>query len=278
MIQVYQVTYNATVGNGNVPALADRRLYEAMLVNSTGVVTGVTISATGTSLIVTSGWGIIRGAAFEVQQETIAASVPSSGTQQGRLLIELNVVNNTIEFHTQVGTTLPSLVQEDINNGGSVYQMELATYSISATAISNLSTTYQTITTGAALSSLVDGINARLGVAESKLSGVETGAQVNTVTGVKGSSESSYRTGNVNLTAANVGAVPTSRTVNGKALSSNISLSASDVSAVPTTRTVNGKELSRNINITKSDVGLGKVNNNAIAMSLSGTTLTITYS
>ena len=31
------------------------------------------------------------------------------------------------------------------------------------------------------------------------------------VSGVKGNSESSYRTGNVNLTAANIGAVPTSR-------------------------------------------------------------------
>ena len=43
-----------------------------------------------------------------------------------------------------------------------------------------------------------------------KLDGVATGAQVNSVTGVKGSAESSYRTGNVNLTAANVGAAPTS--------------------------------------------------------------------
>lgn len=40
-----------------------------------------------------------------------------------------------------------------------------------------------------------------------KLDGIETGAQVNSVTGVKGNSESSYRTGNVNLTAANVGAM-----------------------------------------------------------------------
>ena len=55
----------------------------------------------------------------------------------------------------------------------------------------------------------------------------------NSVTGVKGNAESSYRTGNVNLTAANIGAVPTSRTVNSKALSSNITLSASDVSALP---------------------------------------------
>ena len=38
-----------------------------------------------------------------------------------------------------------------------------------------------------------------------------------------------------NLTAADVGAVPTTRTVNGKALSSNISLTASDVGAVSQT-------------------------------------------
>lgn len=49
--------------------------------------------------------------------------------------------------------------------------------------------------------------------------------------------------------------VPTSRTVNGKALSANISLSASDVGAVPTSRTVNGKALSANITLSAADVG-----------------------
>ena len=38
-----------------------------------------------------------------------------------------------------------------------------------------------------------------------KLNGIETGAQVNTITGVKGNSETSYRTGNVNITASNIG-------------------------------------------------------------------------
>ena len=68
--------------------------------------------------------------------------------------------------------------------------------------------------------------------------------------------------------ASDVGAVPTSRTVNGKALSRNISLTASDVGArantwtptasevgaVPTSRTVNGKALSSNITLTADDV------------------------
>ncbi|MCM1531935.1 MAG: hypothetical protein NC114_06645 [Ruminococcus flavefaciens] len=59
--------------------------------------------------------------------------------------------------------------------------------------------------------------------------------------------------------------VPTTRTINSKALSANISLTATDVGAaatshthsayVPTTRTVNGKALNANISLTASDVG-----------------------
>lgn len=40
---------------------------------------------------------------------------------------------------------------------------------------------------------------------KTKLDGIESGAQVNTITGVKGNSESLYRTGNVNITPANIG-------------------------------------------------------------------------
>ena len=39
----------------------------------------------------------------------------------------------------------------------------------------------------------------------SKLNGIENGAQKNTVTGIKGSAESNYRTGNINITPANLG-------------------------------------------------------------------------
>lgn len=40
---------------------------------------------------------------------------------------------------------------------------------------------------------------------KTKLDGIQSGAQKNTVVGVKGSSESAYRTGNVNITKANIG-------------------------------------------------------------------------
>lgn len=63
-------------------------------------------------------------------------------------------------------------------------------------------TTYSAATTSAAgLMSAAD---------KTKLNGIATGAQVNSITGVKGNAESSYRTGNVNLTAANIGAAAAS--------------------------------------------------------------------
>lgn len=57
-------------------------------------------------------------------------------------------------------------------------------------------TTYSAATTSAAgLMSASD---------KTKLNGIATGAEVNTITGVKGNAESSYRTGQINLTPANI--------------------------------------------------------------------------
>lgn len=47
---------------------------------------------------------------------------------------------------------------------------------------------------------------------KSKLSGIESGAQKNTVTGIKGNTESVYRTGAVNITLENIGAAASSHT------------------------------------------------------------------
>ena len=69
----------------------------------------------------------------------------------------------------------------------------------------------------------------------------------------------------VTITPSVIGAVPTSRTINSKALSSNITLSASDVGAVPTTRTVNSKALSSDITLSASDVGALASDGTAVA-------------
>lgn len=82
---------------------------------------------------------------------------------------------------------------------------------------------------------------------------------------------------NISLTASDVGAVPTSRTVNGKALSSNITLTASDVSAVPTSRTVNGKALSSNITLSAGDVSALPISGGTLTGNLTGKYITGTW-
>lgn len=59
---------------------------------------------------------------------------------------------------------------------------------------------------------------------KNKLNGIEAGAQVNTVTGIKGNAENAYRKGNVNLTPANIGAVASS---NGDASNTKVTFTQS---------------------------------------------------
>lgn len=59
---------------------------------------------------------------------------------------------------------------------------------------------------------------------KNKLNGIEAGAQVNTVTGIKGNAESAYRKGDVNLTPANIGAVASS---NGDASNTKVTFTQS---------------------------------------------------
>lgn len=63
---------------------------------------------------------------------------------------------------------------------------------------------FDTVSATKLLADSVD-VGNTLQVHNDKLATIEQGAQVNTVTGVKGNAESSYRTGNINITAANIG-------------------------------------------------------------------------
>lgn len=78
---------------------------------------------------------------------------------------------------------------------------------------------------------------------KTKLDGIAAGAQVNSITGVKGNAESNYRTGNVNLTSANIGALAltggtvTGATTFGSTLTVNGATTFSDTTASSSTTT-----------------------------------------
>ena len=140
----------------------------------------------------------------------------------------------------------------------------------------------------------------------SKLNGIESGAQVNTVTGVKGNAEASYRTGNINITKANIGLGNVDNTsdvnkpistatqtalnnkvdkVTGKGLSTNDFTTAeknklSGIESGAQVNTVTGVKgnaessyRTGNVNLTKTNIGLGDVDNTK-QMPISGGTFT----
>ena len=88
-------------------------------------------------------------------------------------------------------------------------------------------TTYSNATTSAAgLMSAED---------KTKLNGIAAVAQVNSVTGVKGNAETNYRTGNVNITPANIGAAAASHNHSASNINSG-TLSADRLPTVPVSK------------------------------------------
>ncbi len=125
----------------------DARLYDLILTGQTGIVEGCAVTHLGSNqLQISAGWGVCHGRVFVVQQETINATVSSSGTVSGRLLLHIDVTaDNPAVFQTQAAASLPPLTQEDINGNGTIYEIEMATYNISQVLISNLKMKFRTI-------------------------------------------------------------------------------------------------------------------------------------
>ena len=112
----------------NVTPKDDALLYDFLIADS-GVVEGCVASAIGgTQMKITSGRGVI-----------------TTETQNGRLLVRINGTTQEIALVTQAAASLPALQKEDINRGGTLYELELATYKISKTVITDLQVTAHTI-------------------------------------------------------------------------------------------------------------------------------------
>lgn len=130
------LTFNAKTVTPKDDAYKDN-----FLLGASGIFEGCVVTALGgLQLQVTAGRGVKRGRHFVVTQQTINATPSDSGTKLGRLIIQIDITNSAtpISFVTQMAAELPELVDEDINADGEICEMELAAYSVSEVAISNL--------------------------------------------------------------------------------------------------------------------------------------------
>ena len=129
----------------------DATLYKGLLNGQNGIFSGCEVTVTsGNTLTVTDGRGVIEGRVFEVGQESVTAAVSGGASTPGRLLVRIDLANDEqpIELDTQAGSPLPALVQQDINAGGSIFEMELASYTVSSSGITGLKRTVNTIQSG----------------------------------------------------------------------------------------------------------------------------------
>ncbi len=134
------------VNGGVVTSLDDALLYSELYTGS-GIISGCTVTLTGNNqLNIADGRGVACGRFFTISgDESVLAQLSTSGTMQGRVLVRIDLSNiqSPISIVTQVAETLPDLVQEDLNAGGDVYEIPLATYQVTETAVSGLTSAQQ---------------------------------------------------------------------------------------------------------------------------------------
>lgn len=119
----------------------DAALYDFFSSKQSGIIDGCQVTSLGDNrLQVSAGRGIIRGRSFVVEQEEIRAQLGTAENQKGRLSIKIDLGNTgtPISFVTVAGETLDNPIQQDINHGGSVFELPLAEYTVGATQITNL--------------------------------------------------------------------------------------------------------------------------------------------
>lgn len=132
----------------NITPTDDATLYELFSSGQAGIIYGCNVTSLGANqLQVSAGRGMILGRSFVVEQEIVLANLAPSGNMKGRLSIKIDLGNaeTPISFETQVGSVLPGPTQEQLNRGGSVYEMPLAEYDVDAIQVSNLQNVASTL-------------------------------------------------------------------------------------------------------------------------------------
>ena len=126
-----------------VKPVNDANVYEAAL-GAGGVKYGcvVTASAAASNVLhITAGNGVICGRAFEVFDSDIQVQLSGGGNLLGRVYLHLDLANigEPIQIMTETGSGLtPPIQQEDVNVINGIYEINLATFNVSTSGITNV--------------------------------------------------------------------------------------------------------------------------------------------
>ena len=139
-----------TYRGGSVTPLDDAIIQQTVIATN-GIFKGCNVTyARGNVLHVSQGFGMIKGRFFEVYDCEVGVILNSgSGTLQGRLYIHMDLSNadEPIQLLTETASVLTDLTgDEDVNYNNTSYDLELATFGVTRTGITNLAATFEKIT------------------------------------------------------------------------------------------------------------------------------------
>ena len=129
-----------TYANQTVTPMNDAIIYENGI-DQNGIFHGCTVTVSSNNVNITGGYGIICGREFVIQSESIAVTLSGGGTLDGRLYVRLDLADadNPIQLLTATGNSLPALTQDaDVNYTNGVWEMELATFDVGVSSLSNV--------------------------------------------------------------------------------------------------------------------------------------------
>lgn len=136
-----------TYANQTVTPTNDAIIYERAI-DQNGIFYGCNVTVSGNEVHITGGYGMVCGREFTIDSEAIAVTLAPSGTLDGRLYVRLDLADADapIQLLTATGNTLPPLEQDDdVNYTNGTYEMELATFTVGVSALSDVVETFETI-------------------------------------------------------------------------------------------------------------------------------------
>ena len=130
-----------TFANKTVSPVYDAIIQE-LYTDGGGVITGCTVTIKDANhLHITEGYGVLCGREFKIVASDIPVQLSSSGNLNGRLYLhmDLSLATDPITLLVETGSTLTPVQQDDnVNTTNGVYEVNLATFTVGTSAISNL--------------------------------------------------------------------------------------------------------------------------------------------
>ena len=123
----------------NVTPSDDAILYRTFL--SDGLFATVTPTFTSGDITIPAMRGVICGRDFTTDIETLTAVLASSGTITGQIYMWIDMEDVTYPLSIKIRNSVGSLSDDDINNGGRYYGLEIAQYTANTSAVTGVTLT-----------------------------------------------------------------------------------------------------------------------------------------